>query len=403
MIKINPFSDEFFNTPYATYQELRKDYPIHFQKISDYNSFWFISRYDDVNNILKDNRFVREFKTVFPENNWTPPKEQKELFNVLQSWVLFRDSPAHTRLRKNISIAFQKVVSKKVEGHILSSCQNLLKNKSNSFDIVNSFAIPLPVMVFANILGLPSEDWKVLKEWSDLIVKSFDISKDPDKHKEIGNQTVLEMKTYFSEWINEKKKNPNDDLISNLLKTEEKEGGLAEHEIMANLIFLLGAGHETTTNLIGNGILALLQHSKELEKLKANPLLINNAIEEFLRYDSPIQMTFRIAFEDINIKGKTIKKGQQVALLLGSANRDEDEFEGPDTLNIERKNANRHLAFATGIHYCVGANLAKTEARIAINTLIETFPNFSISKEATIWGKNPSFRGLKQLYIDTNF
>lgn len=396
----DPFSDAFKTNPYPIYLTLREKCPVCWQKISEQNSFWFISKYEDVDSILKDSRFVREFKTVFPENSWTPPKEQKELFDVLQNWVLFRDPPAHTRLRKNISIAFQNVVSKKIEARILKCSQHLLKNKGDSFDVVNSFAIPLPVMVFADILGLPAEDWKRLKEWSDLIVKSFDISKNPNKHKKIGHQTVLEMKTYFSEWINEKKRNPKNDLISNLLKMEKKEGGLAEHEIMANLIFLLGAGHETTTNLIGNGVLALLQNPQELKKLQENPRLINNAIEEFLRYDSPIQMTFRIASEDLDIKGQNIKKGQQVALLLGSANRDEDEFEAPDILNIERKNANKHLAFATGIHYCVGANLAKLEALTAIKCLVKEFDKLTIVK--TDWKNNPSFRTLSEFKVSVN-
>jgi pimeloyl-[acyl-carrier protein] synthase len=404
-INIDPFSELFKDNPYPIYKQLRQSAPIHFQKISDYNSFWFISEYEDIDTILKDPRFVREFKTVFPENNWVPKKEQKEIFEILQSWVLFRDPPAHIRLRKNIVLAFQKVYSEKIEDTINSIAKELCAKLVDNFDLVNDFAVPLPSMVLANLMGLPTKDWKFIKESSGILVASFDISKTPEHHKNVGNNLIISMKDYFSKWIELKKVSPGKDIISELIILMQKEdsSSILPHELMSNLFFLIVAGHETTTSLISNSILALLQHPKELEKLKANPLLINNAIEEVLRYDSPIQMTFRIASEDINIKGKTIKKGQQVALLLGSANRDGKEFESADTLNIERKNANKHLSFAAGIHYCVGANLAKTEARIAINTLIERFPNLSISKQATIWGENPSFRGLKQLYVNTNY
>jgi cytochrome P450 len=264
-------------------------------------------------------------------------------------------------------------------------------------DVIADFAYPLPTVVICEMLGVPVEDQEQFKVWTRDLARSLDPIITPEI-LEAANQATVSFYAYFRALIAKRRQNLQNDLLSGLIAAEEQGDRLNEEELVATAILLLGAGHETTMNLIGNGTLALLRHPEELARLKANPSLVPSAVEEFLRYDGSVQMTARTALTDVEIGGKVIRKGTQAIIMLGAANRDPEVFPEPDRLDITRKD-NKHIVFSYGIHHCLGAPLARVETQVAFATLLRRMPNLWLASQELEWRDTVTLRGLKSLPV----
>jgi cytochrome P450 len=297
--------------------------------------------------------------------------------------------------------------------------------KAGTVDLIHELAYPLPVMVIAELLGLPASDRERFKQWSDdLFAILGTVRQKPSHLLERAEQSLNEMTDYVKDLSRKRRASPQDDLLTALLsvtqgdslscphphesapphatgeliREREASSTLTEEELVSNINILLSTGHETTTHLIGNGLLALLQHRDQRERLQERPALLAAAIEEMLRYDSPVQITYRSALKDADIRGKLIRKGDLVNSILGSANRDPDRFSHPNRFDITR-NEGRHLGFGIGIHFCIGAPLVRLEAEVVFETILRRFPNISLATETLEWQEHPVFRGLKSLPV----
>jgi len=267
----------------------------------------------------------------------------------------------------------------------------------NSFDIITDFSYPLTIFVIAELLGLPTEDHESFKRWVRDIVDAIDVTSTPDTIQQ-GSKTIDNFIRYLNDLMKLRRKFPKDDLITSLISEQSRAKGLNESEAMLTIIMLVVAGTETTRNLIANGTLALLSHPEQLNKLRSNPNHIHTAVEELLRYDSPAQVIGRKVSKDIRIGGEMLLQNQDVKIVLGAANRDPDIFDNPDELNITRQH-NPHVAFGRGAHFCVGPDLSRAEGQIAINSLIQRFPNMGLATDTLEWKKNLNVRVLKTLLI----
>jgi pimeloyl-[acyl-carrier protein] synthase len=381
--------------PYPLYHRLLTEDPVHWDP---FLHTWIVTRYEDVLTVLQ--HFIAS-RTPTPEQltalglpNLVPFAE------VLVRQMLFLDPPAHGRIRLLASKAFTPRRVEALRSHIQDITDNLLDavQDGGSMDVIADLADPLPAIVTAEILGLPPSDWKQLTTWSTNfaeILGNF-------QHNPEGASRVLhileEMTQYFREAIREHQENPRDDLISAFLAAEQEGDRLTEEEVVANSIMVMTGGQETTTNLIGNGMLTLLRYSEQLEQLRTNPALIPSAIEELLRYESPIQYTSRLAPDDIELGGKIIRKRQAVIAVMGAANRDPERFPDPDQLDLTRKD-NRHLAFAWGAHFCFGAPLARLEGEVAFGTMLRRMPGMKLVPGPARWRANMGFRGLTTLPV----
>ena len=311
--------------------------------------------------------------------------------------MLVLDPPDHTRLRALVSKAFTPTAIEALKPRISTIVSEILDRIDDpaGFDLIDTLAYPLPVRVMAELLGVPSQDYAQFKLWSDRRARILEPTMTAAE-AELAVQAAQEFDAYFRTVVNARRAVPQDDLISTLVAVEEQGDTLTEYELLMMLRLLLIAGNETTTNLIGNGMLALLRHPEQLRALQQNPELIPAAIEELLRYDTPVQLDGRTALEDMNIKGRSIAKGQGIVLLLGSANRDPEVFTIPEQLDITRNEAN-HIAFGRGIHHCLGAPLARLEGRIAFEALFERFTDLRLLTERPQFKDNVVLRGLTAL------
>jgi cytochrome P450 len=316
--------------------------------------------------------------------------------------MLDRDPPDHTRLRGLVSKAFTPRVVEALRPHIQTIVDGLLDRVrgAGKMDLVEDFAYPLPVIVICEMLGVPLEDRERFKTWGLDIARGLDaIWLPPDS--DVARRSVAarhELAEYFRDLIGRRRTEPRADLLSGLIAAEEAGDKLSEEELLATCILLLVAGHETTVNLIGNGTLALLRNPDQLERLRRQPDLIGAAVEELLRYDGPVQRTARIPSEDVVIGGRTIPKGEMVMPFMGAADRDPAQFPDPDRLDIARAD-NRHLAFGWGIHFCLGAPLARVEGQIAIGTLVRRLPDLALATERPEFRQSLTLRGLSSLPV----
>ena len=397
-------STEFLRNPYPVYDQLRANDPIHW---SAENGYWIITRYADIiwqvqNDQLTSNRIGAHESRM--------PVEVREhfrpLFTAVGSWMLMIDPPDHTRLRGLVSKAFTPGVVENMRGLVQALVDDMLAGlkQQGRMDLMADLANPLPATVIAVMLGVPGTDQQQFKAWSDDIAHGLS-GIDSARSKEelfvlydLAQKSFLSLASYFREKVAELRIHPRENLLSALIHAEEQGDRLTEAELFANCVLLMMAGHETTTNLIGNGVLALLRHPDQQDKLAGNPDLIISAVEELLRYDSPVQKMGRIALTEINLAGKQIKQGDLVCLSFAAANRDPEQFAAPEQLDVERK-PNRHLAFGHGLHYCVGAALARLEGQIAINTILSRLPNLRLETEDLVWNRDFTLRGLKSLPI----
>jgi len=393
-VLFDPFLPEFNADPYPFYHRLREADPVHQSPLG----FWVLTRYDDCVMVLRDPRFGRAGFEGLLESVYGNTVEQGRL----PTSMLFRDPPDHTRLRGLVSRAFTPRVVEGLRPRIQQIVDGLLDRVQGAgrMEVISDLAYPLPVTVISEMLGVPEGDRERIKQWSADIARSLDaigLPTDPEivDRGRTGRHAIGD---YFRSLIPERKKRPRGDLLSLLIEAEEQGDKLSEGELLATCVLLYIAGHETTVNLIGNGLLALLRHPKELERLRDAPSLIQSAVEELLRYDGPVQRTARITNADVELAEHKIPKGSMVVPVIGAANRDPAHFPDPDRLDVSRPD-NRHIAFGFGIHFCLGAPLARLEGQITLGTLLHRLPRLALSTERPEWRESQVLRGLKALPV----
>ena len=390
----NPYLPEFHANPYPFYHRLRAVEPVHQSPMG----FWVLTRYDDAVMVLRDPRFGRDgFEQVLA----AVYGDDKESGRLPRS-MLFRDPPDHTRLRALVSKAFTPRVIEGMRTHIQDIVDRLLDRvqDSKAMDVIADLAYPLPVTVICEMLGVPAKDQGTIRQWSSDVARSLDAIGMPSDAEMVtrGRAARRALGDYFHRLLPERRQHPQSDLLSLLIAAEEQGDKLSEGELLATCVLLFIAGHETTVNLIGNGLLALLRHPDQLARLSDEPTLIQSAVEELLRYDSPVQRTARMTNIDVEVDGRKIAKGSMVVATIGAANRDPAQFPDPDRLDITRRD-NRHIAFGFGIHFCLGAPLARVEGQVALGTLLRRMPGLALQAATPEWRESSTLRGLKALPV----
>jgi len=390
-------SPAFKADPHPFYARLRAEAPVWRATLRDRRTAWLVTRYEDAARVLKDDAFAKDkLNALDPEQRaktpWMPG-----FLKPLERNMLDLDDPDHARLRALVSKAFTPRLIERLRGRIEALCEELLddmKRKSGT-DLVAGYALPLPATVIAELLGVPAEDHARFHRWSNRLVS---VSSGRDMLRALP--AALAFVRYLRKLVERRRADPQDDLITALIRAEEAGDKLSEDELLAMAFLLLVAGHETTVNLIASGTLALLEHPEQAEVIRHDPSLVKPAVEELLRYTSPVEMaTERYAREDVEIRDTTIPRGGLVLAVLGSANRDERHFEDPDALDLAR-DPNRHLAFGRGgVHHCLGAPLARMEGQIALNALLRRFPaaRLAMAPETLRWRRGLFLRGLERL------
>ena len=393
----NPFDPAVQADPYPSFAVLRAEAPV----LDTPLGMTVFSRYAEVAAILRDPRFSSSSK-------WDPPgralREQmaqsmgySRLTKMAETLLLFLDAPDHTRIRGLVNKAFTPRTVEAMRPHIEQIVADLLDTaqEKGAIDVVPDLAYPLPVVVICELLGIPAADHERFQGWSKTLAAMIDPIADPTLLKG-AEDAVIAFDDYFGELVADRRRAPGDDLLSAMIAAEEAGDRLTGDELLSLAILLLVAGHETTMNLIGNGVLALLRHPGEMQRLRDDPTLMRNAVEEFLRYDPPVQFTARTATTDVEVRGRTFAQGEGGILIIGSANHDDAQFPEPERLDVGRPEANRHLAFSAGMHYCLGAALARVEAQVAIGRLLE---RFSSIEQAGPERRRPNInlRGLESL------
>ncbi|MCZ4248723.1 cytochrome P450 [Bacillus amyloliquefaciens] len=398
-IMFHPHSSEFHENPFAVLSRFREQDPIHkfeLQRFGGAFPAWLITRYDDCMAFLKDGRITRDVKRVMPKELIAKLNVSEDI-DFVSEHMLAKDPPDHSRLRSLVHQGFTPRMIEQLRTGIERITEELLDEMETKADpdIMRDFAAPLPFIVISELLGIPKEDRAKFQVWTSAMVDTSESGQDAT------NQALREFKQYMKKLIEEKRNHPGEDLTSKLIYAEEDGQKLSESELYSMLFLLVVAGLETTVNLLGSGTLALLLHKDQLENIKRQPDTIQTAVEELLRYTSPvIMMANRWAIEDFTYKDVSIKKGDMIFIGIGSANRDPEYFDEPDTLNVART-PNRHISFGFGIHFCLGAPLARMEASIAFNALLKRFPNIELngSSEDLTWRKNVFLRGLETLPV----
>jgi cytochrome P450 len=375
---------------------LRASEPVYRTTLPDKTPLWLLSRYDDVAALLRDERFKKNRRHALTKEQlrklpWTPP-----MFRPLERNMLDLDPPDHTRLRSLVHKAFTPSLVEQMRSRTQAIADELLDRIvwTGEMDLIKDFALPLPMTIITEILGVPRKDHHKFHKWSQAVVSLTS----PSPTLRVL-PSVWKFIRYLRQFFKLRRRDPKDDLVSALIKAEEAGDKLNEDELLAMVFLLLIAGHETTVNLIGNGTLALIENPNEMNKLLSEPSLVKPAVEELLRYTSPVfTTTERYAREDTTIHGVTIPQGEMTLGVIGSANRDETAFENPNELQITRE-PNRHLSFGQGIHFCLGAPLARMEAQIAFTTLLQRVPNLRLTKPSSSLHWRPSIflRGLAAL------
>ncbi|MDW8212238.1 MAG: cytochrome P450 [Roseiflexaceae bacterium] len=389
------WSPAAIENPYPIYDYWRATQPIRWT-----GSDWQMFRYADVQALLRDPRLGADQFQVDPQ--WLAATGLAPLFETRAKMMLFTDPPDHTRLRTLVHRAFTPRVVESYRPLVQHLVDQLLDAAAarGEVELISEFAYPLPVTVIAHMLGVPVDMHDQFRRWSDVLAAFIGGTTRPEAEVlPMALKAVLEMTDFFLALVAERRRAPRDDLLSALAQAEDGGDRLSEQELVANSILLLLAGHETTTNLIGNGTLALLRHPDQCALLRNHPELAASAVEELLRYDSPVQMTSRRALADIDFHGHRIKAGQTVTVFIGAANRDPAQYENPARLDLTRTDV-RHLAFGHGPHYCLGAPLARLEGQVALSTLVRRFPHMRLLDERVAWRDNFALRGLQSLRLE---
>lgn len=396
------FTAEFYENPYPVYQWFRTEDPVRWDEDL---SAWVLSRHKDVTAALNDPRLARgstdeeharHIKSLIDQGQ----ADYVPLYDLTASMMLFTDPPKHTRLRSLANRAFTPRIVELIRPDIERTIDELLDlvEPAGQMDIIGDLAYPLPLIILCELLGLPTDDRERFKCWSDDIIAftaSYPASMELKKN---ALASLNDLTPYFTKLLAHLRERADANLLGALVAAHEQGDRLSKLELLANAVLLLMNGHETTTYQIGNSVLALLRNPHELERLKSEPELINTAVEEFFRYDGSVQVRGLTAGEDFRLDGKRIRRGETVLLLIGSANRDPTQFTDPDRLDIGRQE-NRHLTFGRGIHYCIGAALARAEVELAIQALLHRMPELRLGTGSLDWHTIPVFRGLRQLPV----
>jgi cytochrome P450 len=393
------FVDGFLQDPYPTYRRFLEEDRIHYV---DWGAgMWAVFNYADCSSFLKDTRLsAKRTGSLLLSLPAEKRAEFAELARMLGLWMLFIDAPEHSRLRKLLNKGFAPAAVESLRPRIEALIDRMLEplQGSSEAEIMHQFAHPLPVRVIAEMLGIPDAMQEQLEEWSDAIADFFGNPRRTLEQVQLAQKGVVALTAYFRDIMAQRRRQKSGDLISLLLEIEEDGDILTEEELYAQCVMLLFGGHETTRNLIGNGRYTLLRNPQEMAKLRDNPALIRTAVEEMLRYESPVQFTARIAKEEMELCGVRLRPGEAVSFMLGAANRDPRHFEDPHHLNLARLH-NSHLAFGAGGHFCIGNQLARLEGQVAILRLVQRFPQMRLTSQTPEWAANFGLRGLKTLPV----
>lgn len=385
--------------PYTLYRRLREEHGRYHLEAFDE---WIVTTHADVTAVLRDARLSsnndhRPSNAAFKE--MARQMGLGDLIDGMGQVMLFLDPPDHTRIRRLASKAFTARAVEAMRGHVEALVDELLDTVADArgMDVIEAFAQPLPVTVISEMLGMPESDRAQLTEWTRAMAKLLDPGDDYSIFLP-AQDAMREVDEYLDGLMAERRANPGDDLLSAFLHVEDEGAQLTDEEVRSTVMLLFGAGHETTVNLIGNGLLALMRQRDQWERLCAEPGLVKSAVEELLRFDSPVQLTGRAATCDLDLDGLELTKGQQVIVMLGAANRDPAQFPDPDRIDIDRAD-NRHVAFSGGMHLCLGAPLARLEAQVAFGALARRFPNLELGAEGPTRKETVNLRGLESLPV----
>lgn len=399
--RFDPLSPGFRVDPYETYARYRVAEPVHFglPPIASMPRCHYLFRYADVAAVLRDGRFGRQRLRDDRGEPTVLPGASTVIRRVVRRMLLFADPPRHNRLRGLVEAAFSPELHALARQRAEQIAPALLAEALSEPrpDLISGFAVPLPVLVMSEVLGVHPEDRLRIKRWSSDIVAITDLRPSKESVNRASRATA-ELAEYLRAELRARRRAPREDLLTRLITARVDGSALSDDEILANAVLLLAAGHETTVGLIGNGLKALMDHPSEALRLRSDPELVGRAVEELLRFDSPVQMTFRVAQDDANIGGVRIRRGEAVALVIGSANRDPEAFQAPDVLDLGRRNG-RHLAFAAGPHLCLGADVARFEARAAFAAAAPHLGSIRYEPEQAVRTGNVLFRALASLPV----
>ncbi|MYE31658.1 MAG: cytochrome P450 [Chloroflexi bacterium] len=399
MAVFNPFLPSYQADPYPAYAALRAEDPVHFSAAIQ---AWVLTTHEDCERVLRDQETFSSSSDTASGQLATVLQQQRREFPLGEvPTVLNSDPPVHTRLRTLLNRAFTPRAIEGLRPHIEDIAASLLADAGRTggrFDAVTGFAQPLPIIVIAELLGVPPEDRDQLKEWSTAIANTTNVLNTEDALA-AARQATMELIAYMDEIVAQRRAAPGADIMTALVQAEEGGERLSHDELLAFSILLLLAGHETTTNLIGNGLLALTEHPEAAAGLRAEPDLLPSAVEEFLRYDSSVQGAVRFARETVEVRGRTIERGSTLLLLLGAANRDPAQFPEPDALDVARS-PNRHLSFGRGVHFCLGAPLARLEGDVAFRALLDRFTELRVAEGGAERSGTLVLRGMGKLVLE---
>lgn len=395
------FTEGFVDDPFPVYRQFLSDGGIHQLDWGGGRHYWTVFGYADVLTVLKDQRLsARRMGSLLQPIPEGERAQFAELARVMGQWLLFMDAPEHSRLRKLMNKGFAPAAIELLRPQVEAIVDRMLEpmRGASEAELMRQIAHPLPVRIIAELLGIPDTLQSQLVAWSEAIAVFLGNPQRTVEQTRAAQDAILGLTAYFRETVAQRRSKKGSDLISLLLDIEEDGELLTEDELFAQCVMLLFGGHETTRNLIGNGMYALLQRPREMEKLRDSPDLIRSGVEEMLRFDSPIQALSRVVKEDSQLCGMQLHPGDIVMAMLGSANRDPARFEDPDALNLSRSN-NAHIAFGAGPHFCIGNQLARLEGQIAILRIVQQFPNMRLGAEPPTRTPNFTFRGFKSLPV----
>jgi cytochrome P450 len=394
----DPAAPEVRRNPFPVYSQLQDDDPVHW---SESLRSWVLTRYDDVRQVaMSDVMSPDRLRPFYAQLKGERREILAEVMRYLSLWMVFRDPPEHTRLRRLVSTAFTprsiEALAEPV-GRIVDQLLDALP-KNQPVDWAQQVAMPLPAYVILDLLGIPHQSYADLKAWSDDLRAFVGSSRaDPDRYNR-ARHGATQLAGFFREVIAARRAAPGEDFVSRMITARDEQGSLSEDELVATCMLVLFAGHETTTHLLGNSANALLDHPDQLQRLRDNPALINPAVEEFLRYDGPSNAITRVVSADHEIGGKLLRSGDRVFAMVNAANRDPRRFDNPQGLDIARQN-NRHLTFGFGLHFCLGAPLARLEAQLCLAGLIRRFGKIERAAGETEWIDSLAMRGLSRLPV----
>ncbi len=403
MARFNAYDRGFVDDPYPTYARLRTESPVFFDETWDLT---FFARHADVAAILRDRRFGRDVRHAVPAEEIDPAVFDRIYPSRLPVWTaMVRDSfidlepPRHTRIRRLVQWAFSRRASESYRPRVDAVARRAVEAacERGSMEVVADYATPIPLTMIADLLGVPPEDQPQLVEWSHAMVRPFDEACTVEEGA-AAEEATRSFVRYVGAMVEDRERRPGDDLLSALVAARVDGDRLTRDEIVSTAILTLNAGHEATVQAIGNAVLALARHPGQYERLRSEPSMIPGAVDELLRYDTPLQMFERWVLEDVNWKGTELRRGTKVGLMFGSANHDEAVFTEPEGLDVGRS-AEAHVSFGGGVHYCVGAPLAKVELEVALERFVDSVAAFEVSTDRLERTPSLIFRGVKELPI----